>query len=78
MPAEWRKLSDVLPSWADTGKAELRREDGTVVAGMLEIIDAEREIEGEYPVFGFKTDAGEMSIWDFCEWRLTERDNAPS
>lgn len=60
-----------LPSWGDSGRAELLRNDGMIIDGLL-TIDAWYAGDDEIPTASFVTDDGRhLSIYDFQAWRHT-------
>lgn len=69
--SKWRSIDSDLPDWKDTGKAELRRQDGTVESGQLDVVDAYTDVDPEIPIFEFvTTDGRKLDIHSFHEWRL--------
>jgi len=76
---DWKKCSDAWPDWPDAGKrVEIEREDGTTVAGKLDVEDFFPDGEGdEVPVFTVIDDAGtKHSFADNERWRFLPTPNA--
>lgn len=68
--SKWRRIASDLPDWKDTGPAELRRKDGTVESGELDIVDVYTG-DPDIPVFEFVTSDGrKLDMHSFHEWRL--------
>ncbi len=66
---EWHSIVDDPPWWDDDGSAEMRRADGSIVKGQMEI-DAGWVDGEEVPIFQFTTDDGRtIAADDFQEWR---------
>jgi hypothetical protein len=66
----WRSVENDLPGWRDTGYAELRASDGSILRGEM-MIEEQWTGEEEIPFAVFTTSAGvEVSIFDFAEWRI--------
>ncbi len=64
----WRSVEDDLPDWKDPfpGMIELKREDGSVIAGYL---DYDVPAPDDFPALLLTIDGRPDSIHDFVQWR---------
>lgn len=66
---EWKDLDDTFPDWNDTGKVELKREDGSIERATL-IADEVWTGEDEIPVFTvILPDGSRPDFFTFKSWR---------
>jgi hypothetical protein len=68
MTTEWRSTKNP-PDWAEGGRVELRRRDGSIVGAWIEM-DEFFDGENEVPVPTVTLDDGTtVSLFDFDQWR---------